>query len=187
MGITSHLLEHVAARITSYNVCYTKLLRSQLCIFSYCWPIIARTILKSTYQIIAKDIPAQPHVKTKITPIAANAKRWTFALNPSPSVFNENILIGKTKSAADITDTVAIVTALKHQRVLFCSNTNAKGTIPNALAGVGNPKNDLDWPGSIFRITSYNVCYTKLLRLTGSAFGPNTPAMISTWSISGLV
>ncbi len=48
---------------------------SQLCIFSYCWPIIARTILKSTYQIIAKDIPAQPHVKTKITPIAANAKR----------------------------------------------------------------------------------------------------------------
>ena len=117
-------------RITSYNVCYTKLLRITVGIIANNGILFSESALKGTHFI---ELCNHRHI---------------------PIVFLQNIsgfIVGKTSEHGGI------------------AKDGAK--MVHAVATANVPKITIIIGGS--RITSYNVCYTKLLRISrpGGALG----------------
>ena len=117
-----YLLQYGILRITSYNVCYTKLLRPMLVAAG--WGVTPGSRIRREYPIT-------------LGRLEGNGKR------------------GKTLSADYVLE----------YRNTKLAVVEAKAWDKSLTAGVGQAK-DYANKLAIRRITSYNVCYTKLLRMS---------------------
>ena len=131
-SVISLLLVSKSNRITSYNVCYTKLLRS-----------ISLSIEK---QSTANTVEVSKKIKEELSTLEKDFPDIDF-----------RILLDNSKTIQDSVDSVvnsALLGAVFALLILYVFLRNFRSTI---IIGTAIPV-------SIIRITSYNVCYTKLLR-----------------------
>ena len=110
-------------RITSYNVCYTKLLRNSLTLF----------LSMAVFEILSAIISSAPAMASSAVLISNSVFIYSFAI-----------------------DTMSFVSSLCIKII------SASGSSPFSFAIVALVR-------LAFRITSYNVCYTKLLRKRAAA------------------